>query len=136
MKKSKKPRISTLKKKADTLYSQWLRQSNADHAGMVQCYTCPQSYHWKAMQCGHFVSRTHTSTRWYEKNTKPQCMSCNVWRRGNSDVYALNLVKEYGVGILKELNDLKNTTVKMKAQDYLDLITDLTNKLKEHGTLL
>lgn len=128
-KRNARHKVSTLKKKADKLWSELVRRENSDEHGMVKCYTCDQQYHWKAIQNGHFVSRTHTSTRFYEKNCKPQCMACNVWRRGNPSEFAKNLVKEYGVEILDELSDMRNTTVKMKVNDYLELIEALKEKL-------
>lgn len=60
------------------------------------------------MQCGHFVTRTVTSLRYHPKNTRPQCVGCNMFNQGRLDVFAVNLVKEYGVGILEELQKIKN----------------------------
>ena len=128
----KKPTVGTLKKKADKLWSEYVRRSNADEYGMVQCYTCPSTnerIHWKAIQNGHFVSRTHTSTRFHKKNCKPQCIACNVWRRGNPSEFARNLVKEYGPEVLDELHELRNTTVKMRVSDYEELIEELKQQL-------
>ena len=58
-------------------------------------------------------------------------MACNMWRRGNPSEFARGLVKEYGPGILDELHELRNKTVRMKVSDYEQLISDLQTKLDE-----
>lgn len=129
-KKTKTP--AQLKKKADELFSKYIRLKNADQEGWVSCYTCAASVEWKYIQNGHFVSRVHLSTRWDEENCRPQCYSCNCLRNGNYDVYSLRLTKEKGPDILEELNRRKNLTKVMKRADYEILIEDLTLKLKEY----
>lgn len=126
---AKKPKISTLKKKADTLFSIYIRLRYANDEGYVTCYTCGNTHFWKEIQCGHFVRRTHLSTRWKSKNARPQCMACNVWRRGHYDVFSLRLVEECGVGILEELNRLKNEVCKMGIPAYKELIEKLKDKI-------
>ena|SRR3990167_6151422 len=109
MKKVKKElSLKKLKAKADAVYSKRLRESRADENGMVKCYTCNTVKHWKQMQCGHYISRTRTSLRYYLKNTKVQCPGCNLFNQGRLDVFAINLIKEYGEGILEELQELKH----------------------------
>ena len=118
-----------LKDLADKLFSEFIRRKYADGNGIVKCYTCPNMAPWKELQNGHFVSRTHLSTRWDDRNCRPQCFPCNVWRRGNMDVFALKLSKEDPT-ILEELNRLRNQTKQMKRADYEALIEDLKNKLQ------
>lgn len=130
MKKKKLPTPKKLKEKADKLMSEYIRRKYANKDGFTRCYTCDSPHPWKEIQNGHFVSRTHLSTRWDEDNCRPQCMACNVWRRGNYDVYSLRLIEEKGVGILEELNRRKNEIKQMKRVDYNELIEDLQEKLK------
>lgn len=103
--------LKKLKAKADSIYSKRLRQSCADQDGMVKCYTCSTVKNWKQMQCGHYISRTITSLRYYPRNTKPQCAGCNMFNQGRLDVFAVNLIKEYGVGILEELQKIKGMSL-------------------------
>lgn len=102
-----KPSLKKLKSKADSIYSKRLRELASDKNGMVKCYTCSTIKHWKEMQCGHYISRTVTALRYYRKNTKPQCAGCNMFNQGRLDIFAVNLIKEYGSGILEELQELK-----------------------------
>jgi hypothetical protein len=99
--------IIQLKKEADKLYSKKLRADAADKNGMVHCYTCLTIKPIKKMQCGHFVSRLVTALRYHPKNTRPQCIACNMFNQGRLDVFAANLIKEYGEGIIEELQELK-----------------------------
>jgi hypothetical protein len=104
----KKKTIGQLKKLADTYYSRKLRSSSADHNGIVKCYTCDTYKYWKEMQCGHYITRSVSATRYDPHNTKPQCVGCNMFNEGRKDIFAINLVKEYGIEILEELNAKKN----------------------------
>jgi len=128
-----KPRISItkLKKKADAVYSTKLRQSAADKNGMVKCYTCNSVKPWKEMQCGHFVTRTVTALRYHPKNTRVQCVGCNMFNQGRPDVFAYNLTKEYGVEVLQELQEIKNKTKLSPSQTRLMLedVIGLTDRV-------
>ena len=124
----KKKTPAQLKKKADQLFSIYIRKKYAED-GYVACYTCNKKHPIAEMQCGHFVRRVHLATRWSEKNCRPQCFACNVWKRGCYDEFARNLVLECGPEILDELNRQKNQTVKMTVSKYNKLIDDLINKI-------
>lgn len=126
--KSQKISTSKLKKKADELFSRYIRLKNSKN-GKTTCYTCKAVADWKEHQCGHFVSRVHLSTRWDEDNARVQCFACNIWRKGNYDEFSRNLVKEMGPSILDELNARKNAIKSMKRYDYELLIDDLKEKI-------
>ena len=44
---AKKQKRSTLVKKADAIFSQFIRQRNADENGVTECFTCGKKDHWK-----------------------------------------------------------------------------------------
>lgn len=126
----KQKTLKQLKKKLDEIFSKYIRLRKA-RKGVVQCVTCNKFGYWKEMQCGHYVSRTHLSTRFDERNCNVQCVGCNVFKKGNMDEYALYMKREYGEGILEELNKLKHKSRKItraeyqeKIQHYKDLIKD------------
>lgn len=75
----------------------------SDENGMVSCYTCGKRMHYKSAQCGHYESRSNNATRFDPRNTKIQCVGCNIFNEGRKPVFAVNLIKEYGEGILGEL---------------------------------
>lgn len=121
MKKPKKKTLAQLKKEADRVYSIYIRLKGSKD-GMNACYTCGKIYAVKELQCGHFISRTHLNTRWDERNTKPQCFSCNVWKRGEGARFAKHLIEEYGHSIIEELDMQRSVIKQMKRADYVELI--------------
>ena len=127
----KKPKRSTLVKKADTIFSQFIRQRNADHNGMTECFTCGKKDHWKSLQCGHFMSRKHYATRWNEDNCQVQCAGCNVFRYGEQYTFGKHLDIYIKQGLAEELNLLSHKTVKYDNNDLLELIDLYTKKLAE-----
>lgn len=121
--------ISELKKIADELTSLVVRQKYANWKNEVKCYTCDKWLPIKSIQCGHYISRVYSNTRWYEPNLRPQCYSCNIMKKGNMDEFAIRLEREKP-GILEELNEWKHRNSSPNTrQDLLVLIEDLKNKV-------
>lgn len=63
--------------KLDRLFSRLVRQSGADSQGICTCASCGVKKHWKAVDCGHYYSRSHKIIRWDVRNARPQCKGCN-----------------------------------------------------------
>lgn len=97
-KRTKRVPISSLKKRADAVFSLWIRARDK------KCYTCGSKGN---LQNGHYVSRSWNLLRYSEVNCHAQCIGCNVFRHGNMDVYAMKLIEQYGPDILKKLNKEK-----------------------------
>ena len=123
--------ISKLKKKLDTLFSQYIRQRNADHLGRVKCFTCGVKKHWKEQQAGHFQSRSHHSTRWDEVNVQVQCVKCNMFRQGEQYKFGLYLDQRFGEGTAEELEIRSKTIVKLNRVDYEEAIERYKQKIRE-----
>ena len=115
-----------LVKKLDTIFSQYIRMRNANANGIAECVTCGKKDHWKSMDCGHFMSRKHLSTRWHEDNCQVQCKSCNVFRYGEQYKYSLWLGKKKA----EKLYLLSKTTLKLFDHDLLDMIKIYEEKVK------
>lgn len=111
-----------LVKKLDTIFSIYIRLRKANKQGIVTCYTCGKQDHYKKMQCGHFMSRKHYSTRWEELNCQVQCYSCNVMRYGEQYKYGLELKKEYGEDLPEELLTMSRQIVKFSNDDLKEMI--------------
>lgn len=94
----------TIKDKAWNTFSIWIRTRDK------KCYTCPQSYwdeqlgEWtiKGLEAGHFK---HNVLDFDEMNIHAQCKKCNKYYSGKLDIYAENLIRDYG---LDKFNDLCN----------------------------
>ena len=123
--------ISKLKKKLDSLFSQYTRLRNADHLGRVKCFTCGVEKHWKEQQAGHFQSRSHHSTRWDEVNVQVQCVKCNMFRQGEQYKFGMYLDQKYGEGTAEELEIRSKTIVKLNRTDYEEAIKRYKQKIKE-----
>ena len=126
---SKKPTRSKLVKKLDVVFSQYIRVKDADRYGMVKCVTCGKVGHWKTggMQCGHFMSRKHYSTRWDERNVAVQCVGCNIYKSGN--VYLFS--KYLGENLSEELYQKSLVITKFTSDELQEKIEYYSNKLKK-----
>ena len=121
----KKLTRSKLVKKLDNIFSQYIRLSNSVN-DIAECVTCNKKDHWKKMQCGHFQSRKHYSTRWDERNVAVQCAGCNVFRYGEQFKFSLYL----GVKLSEELLQKSRETVKFADVDLIEMVDYYSNKLK------
>ncbi len=120
----RKPSRKTIVKKLDTIFSKYVRLKDADLKGNCICITCDRSYYWKEIQAGHFISRKHYSTRWDERNVKPQCYSCNVMRYGEQYKYS----KYLGTKLSEDLLSLSYKIVKFSNPELIEM-TLTYNKL-------
>jgi hypothetical protein len=129
--KKKKSTISRsqLVKRLDTIFSQYIRQKYAVD-GMTACVTCGTVKTWKEMQNGHYMSRGHLPTRWDETNCAPQCMACNVFKKGNYTEYALWMIETYGMEKLAALKLKANSGTKITTVEIKEMIEKYTNLLK------
>ena len=125
----KKPTRSKLVKKLDTVFSQWIRLSNADNNKNCICVTCNKTFFWKEIQAGHFMSRKHYSIRWDERNVKPQCVGCNVFKYGEQYKFSLFLGKDAAEVLYlksKEIVKFTNYELEDKINDYSLRLKKLT----------
>lgn len=101
-----------LKKDLDKVFSQFIRQREADKQGMTSCYTCGLRRHWKELQNGHFVPRQYLATRYDEVNCQPQCYACNMLYNGQPSAFAIRLNKDFGSGTVRRLEALRTKITK------------------------
>jgi len=121
-------------KKLDTIFSQYIRLRKAKN-GIAECYTCGVRDHWKNLQCGHFMSRKHYSTRWDELNCQVQCYKCNIHGYGEQFRFGQRLNKEYGnqtADILeskcRNIEKFSNGDLLEKVEYYKSIVEPLLNK--------
>ena len=132
-----KKTISKLKKELDKWFSLFIRLREATDEGMCQCFTCGKVGHYKTggMQCGHFQSRRHLSTRWHEWNCQVQCVKCNMYEQGEQWKFGISLNAKYGEGTSNELGFLAQQNGKKLAweleEDIVYYKTIVKNLKKE-----
>lgn len=117
-------------KRLDNVFSEFIRLRYANAHGIAKCYTCGKEDHWKKLQCGHFQSRKHYSTRWEELNCQVQCSACNVFRYGEQYKFGINLDKEFGEGTAEFLNKKSKEIVKFSNQELLEKIEYYKKRVK------
>lgn len=122
-------------KDLDTVVSEICRRYGADKNGYNTCYTCGARYHWKDMDCGHYIKRRFLNTRWDFKNVNPQCRYCNRTLGGNYGVYEPKIKKELGEDEVLKMWDraysnskLSTTALKIMLETYKKMLKSLDKK--------
>ncbi len=129
-KKGRKVSISSLKAKADKVFSEFIRRRDADESGIGSCISCGFKAPWKQLQAGHFWAKSLGMVyRYHEQNVFSQCGRCNCFLGGNGPGYSQTLRKKFGQALIEELESLRNVQLKLTANDYLELIEKYQAKL-------
>jgi hypothetical protein len=82
------------------LMSEWIRRKDANRDGFVECYTCGRMKHYKETNASHYK---HDRLDFDERNLKVQCITCNHHNSGELDIYAENLIRDYGLEWFNQL---------------------------------
>jgi len=127
LKSPKKVSRSSLVKKLDTEFSIYIRKRFAVD-GKASCFTCDKIDDWNKMQCGHFQSRKHYSTRWDENNCQVQCVGCNVYKYGEQYKFGVHLDQVYGNGVAVNLLNKARKEFKIKDFELIELTEYYKNK--------
>ena len=111
-KKKKKVKISSLKKRAWTEFSIYIRTRHAEPDGYVFCVTCGVRKHWKTVDAGHFIAGRLNSNLFDERGCHAQCKNCNGPKAGNGPRYYQFMLKTYGQEVIDELLSQNDQTHK------------------------
>jgi len=114
-------------------FSEWTRRSAKN------CYCCGRLLEWKKAHASHYIAGSVCGKTLFfsPKNVKASCAACNLFLHGNIPQYALHLKREYGDGILEELDAIrlgeKNAGIICRySETELKAITELyTTRLQE-----
>lgn len=128
---AKKQTMSSLKKKAWSLLSECIRREAADRNDMGRCYTCGTVEHWKKLQAGHAIGGRHNAVLLDESIIKLQCVSCNVFRRGNYPVFTLKLINEHSAEWFEKKLSNSHKIVKWTPHDIREKIAEYELRLKQ-----
>jgi hypothetical protein len=126
----KKLTRSKLIKKLDNVFSQYIRRKDSID-GISKCISCGVKRNWKELQCGHFMSRSHYSTRWEILNVGVQCISCNIFKHGQQYLFSKYLDKTYGEGTSNELLLKSQTLGKFTTKEIEEMINKYKNLLDQ-----
>lgn len=116
-----------------------LRDSDGDIFTCISCgrpkpiyYNDKQGRRRTHLHAGHYhKSEMSAALRYDEKNVNGQCYDCNMNKEGNRQGYMLGIIKKYGQNTLQYLDIKKNNRVKWGRFEYIALIKEYEQKLKE-----
>ena len=99
---------------ADRWFSRWIRISDKHNTVngndiYCQCFTTKKYYHILNLQCGHYITRGHFSTRWDRNNARPQSVYANKYKSGMPLEFEINLkadIGQYALGNLKRKGNM------------------------------
>lgn len=129
----KKPTLSSLKKKAWTLLSEYVRRKDADEGGTTQCFTCGKYIHWKyEAQAGHAIGGRRNAVLFDLEIIRPQCFACNAKHIGNGmpQVFIPKLIREHGLEWWEAKAGGARKPWKLTRSDVEGLIARLKMKLE------
>jgi hypothetical protein len=118
--KPKKITKTKAKKKAWLIFSKWLKTKYVVN-GMVTCYTCGSVYPIEKIQTGHGIGGRNNSILFEEKLVRPQCIICNVFKRGRYATFTYKLIKELGLKEYEKLVEQSQQVVQYKVADYQEI---------------
>ena len=87
---------SRLIRKLDRVFSLYIRLRDVMPNGYVRCIACGRIKKFEEVDCGHFHSRTHMSTRYDEDNCHAECRYCNRISADHIIGYSQNLIRKIG----------------------------------------
>lgn len=109
--KSAKPRKGVnLVKKLDRIFALYIRLRDVMPSGYGKCISCGRIKAFSELDCGHFFSRTHMSTRFDEDNCHAECKFCNRISSEHLIGYRDNLLHKIGQSRLDRLNVLAHSS--------------------------
>lgn len=123
--------LAKLHKRLWKLISEYVRRKNADANGYVRCISCGTIHHWKKVDCGHLVSRTHWYTRYLETNLAEQCKGCNAFKQGAYTAFREGMVRRWGEETIKQVEERRNWPSGYTVDGLLLRIEKYRQKLKE-----
>ena len=127
IKPKKQKGILQLRKEAWVWFSRLVRAEE----GYI-CFTCGKNLNdnKSAAHAGHYVPQSKgNALRFDRRNVHCQCNTCNTFKAGNLYEYAVRLQKKYGMGILQELDAIKNQTKKFTREELTGMIAEYKERL-------
>jgi hypothetical protein len=131
LKKEKSESWKELVKKADRLFSQYIRLRDSDQYGRGKCITCRKIQEVAKGDCGHFISRDELATRWEFKNSNFQCKNCNILHSGRQYEHSIAIDEKYGKGTSEILRIKSKNVFKKDPMVLKIIIQDLETRLEE-----
>jgi len=120
------PSISSLKKKANLLFSNFIRSRDK-----YTCVLCKFKGDKTTIDNGHLIKRSSKLFLFSELNCHALCKKCNYkdWKDGTyHDVYVAWFIKNYGAFPYADMVERKDSIKQLKRLDYLEIIDKYDQK--------
>ena len=118
------------KKKLDALVSKWIRLEHMGKDGLIECSTCDTKTEYKYMQCGHFMSRRYSNTRYHPFNLAPQCRGCNMFAQGRQWLMGRWLDRRHGKGTAMDMYKLSRSKNRITQADLNAIQHDFEQRIE------
>ena len=128
------PYKNKYKKEAWEWCSRYIRLRDTDKNQLTSCITCGKKNHPKDVDAGHFISRTHNSTLFDERNIFAQCKFCNAPGLGGDDakrVFRQRAIERIGEDEVVALEQLSNLPTKISDLELMALTQDYKQRVEE-----
>ena len=86
-----------------------------------RCVTCGSA---QGLQCSHFYSRRYLSIRFDLRNCNAMCAGCNRRHNRNRRPYEKYMLKNYGAGVIAELDLQRASLEKVTDARLLELLDE------------
>jgi len=136
-KKTKSPTKTKLRKKADSVFSTFVRLRDSNKQWVVTCPLCWSRIPRKKAQNMHFIKRSCRLYRYDESNCHAGCYRCNVILSWNYIIYTRWMQKEYGIDYVDNMiSQAKRLNKEWSKADYQKIIDTYTEKIIEYSKQL
>lgn len=124
--------LSTLIKRADHVFSSYIRRRDANKQNpfYLNCFTCGKPERIEFAHCMHFIDRDQMAVRYDEMNAHGGCENCNCFDPSHKIKYHDAMVTKYGEEKLDELIDRSRSLAKLMRHELVELIEHYKIKLK------
>lgn len=116
-KKFKKTDLRRAKDRAWAQFSLYIRLKDSVD-GVNECYTCGKIFNYKELSAGHGIGGRNNKVLFDEAIVRPQCSGCNIWGRGQYQVFTRKLIGELGLDNYDEIVQHSSDPVKYRVGDY------------------
>ena len=122
MTKRKKPTLPKLLKRADTVFSTFIRTRDN-----YTCVLCGSRFR---PQNGHLIKRGKKNVRFDEDNCHCQCSSCNYKHNHYPEIYINWFIRKFGAEKFDTLTEKSKVMKQFKVWELEEIISkyDLTNE--------
>ena len=93
------------------------------------CYTCGKKLPFKQLQCGHCISGRGNYILLNEDCVKAQCMGCNVFNKGNYDIFIPKIIREHSLAWFEKHKRLSKIPFKRNWEEEYIKYRDKYEKL-------